>query len=122
FTDIEDPPEASKACNAYGGCPYLRICAGQDSEESFENRWLYGQTSDKITGKTPVGLTISAPQGGSSKMGLKDLIASRNAQTSPTAPPSEPVPLSAAPAPTIPAPSSTEPWGSKVLGTIGGMP
>lgn len=36
WNDIPDPANKSKACNAYGGCPYQAICAGRISEDDFE--------------------------------------------------------------------------------------
>jgi len=36
WNDIPDPANKSKACNAYGGCPYQPICAGRISEDDFE--------------------------------------------------------------------------------------
>lgn len=33
-----DPVSHTTACNAYGGCSFMSICGGQESEEMYENR------------------------------------------------------------------------------------
>lgn len=38
WRDIPDPPNLSTACNAYGGCPFLSICSGQESMNIYEKR------------------------------------------------------------------------------------
>ena len=38
FHDIPDPENPQKTCNAYGGCPFLTICFGRESVETYEDR------------------------------------------------------------------------------------
>lgn len=38
WSDIKEPPDLAKACNAFGGCDFIPICCGRETEEQFEAR------------------------------------------------------------------------------------
>lgn len=38
WNNLPDPPSKHEACNAFGGCPYMTICSGQESTTGYRNR------------------------------------------------------------------------------------
>lgn len=59
WSEIPEPPDLAKACNAYGGCPYRLICSGRESEEYYEQRVANGKKGSynaaqvTVNGKPP---------------------------------------------------------------------
>lgn len=43
WSDCPDPVSPRDACNAYGGCPFMKICHGSDSEYTYKKRLEKGQ-------------------------------------------------------------------------------
>lgn len=56
WTDIPDPVNLSVACNAYGGCPFLSICSGQESMGMYEKRLASKYASGHNGKDKPKGL------------------------------------------------------------------
>jgi 3D (Asp-Asp-Asp) domain-containing protein len=40
YFDIPDPEDTQTTCRAYGGCPFMTICYGRESPETYEDRML----------------------------------------------------------------------------------
>jgi RecB family exonuclease len=38
WNDVPDPPDMTKACNAYGGCSFRPICTGKITEKTYERK------------------------------------------------------------------------------------
>lgn len=49
WAKLPDPAKPEEACRAYGGCPYLELCAGVENLQTYTNRVLtYNKKNAKI--------------------------------------------------------------------------
>lgn len=82
WSDIPDPPTGNRACNAYGGCEYMTICSGMETEENYESR-LARQSKSRY-----VGVSVNETSGGNQSpttkgtntMSFKDKLAKMKAR------------------------------------------
>ena len=98
-------PEAS-ACNAYGGCPFMSVCAGQESVLTYKAR-VSNMISSRPTTETPTAMSNSALDK------LLKRTAPATASVNPPAPQVSTAAAAAAPATTAaPVPTQLPPWHS----------
>lgn len=102
WSDIPDPPDTGKACNAYGGCPFRPICSGRESEAGYEKRLDRASKSPYSTPLTVNG-SPATPSKGARVMDLKAKLAQKqNARAAASSTPAVNPPIEAenpAPAP-----------------------
>lgn len=91
WSDCPDPLPQDNPCQAFGGCPFIRICAGQETEAGYRSRFI----------QATVNQTYNAPTGQESPMStIASMFASRVRAGAPQAPaqptqPTQPAPLQA---------------------------
>lgn len=106
WSDLPEPASRAKACNAYGGCEFLSICSGRESEKQYEIRM-----NRHVAGLDPSG---------DSPMSVKDLLAKiqrSNQGGTATAPaPAAANPLN--PPPPAAAPEPPKPTATAALGAL----
>lgn len=95
--DFEPPPP--QACMAYGGCPFLSICGGQETQEQYSKRVLrHLEAAATLRG-------TKTPQQKRSDMSVSDKLAKLRRPATSTPAPQTAAPAQAAPA--APAPAAT---------------
>lgn len=85
WTDVEDPPNIAKACNAYGGCEFRPICGGRESLETFCSKF----DPEKKPGYNVTPLTVGGEDkniGKGATMNLRDRMNAQKAAAKGNAP------------------------------------
>jgi len=82
WSDIPDPANPMKSCNAYGGCAYRSICSGQESEKGYEqrvDRWTKSHSIPVTITSTQTSTTAPTPTKGTDMSVFAEKMAARKA-------------------------------------------
>lgn len=119
WSDIPEPRNMAESCNAYGGCPFRRICQGIESEETYEKRLEAKSKGEYVSLSIDESMYVK-PQLGESPMSelskRLDALKARNSAaetatvaTTPRPSINPPSPPAQAPAQAVAAPSQQAP-------------
>lgn len=60
YFDIAPPENLAKACNSYGGCPFMAICTGSENEETYEKRVAFQKQLLQLPNQPCVAPVVNA--------------------------------------------------------------
>lgn len=104
---IPEPENRLSACQAYGGCDFLPICAGRECPKGYEDRVTKFLNSRRVgpVPATTIPLTVSVPQlQRSNPMDVTQMLSSKAASMAPAGPPPAPPALNPPAPPAVPQP------------------